>query len=223
MVFTSSKILLDRETVALEFKKAREERKINLEEAARKLNINLKYLEAIEEGRFDKLPAGIYGKKILEEYSSFLKLNTKDVLEFFEDNAPQSNSQKSKDLFSKQTVKQSQFMATPKIIRNVVIVSLALICLVYLGYRMGKIMSPPTLSLYYPEENLVTDKNDIMVIGVAEAESEIIVNGEPVLSDKDGNFSKKINLKEGVNTVTVTAKKKFGRENTIRRQILVKH
>lgn len=222
MIFTTNKILQERLTIAEELKNAREAKKISLPEAAKKLNINIKYLETMERGDFKDLPAGIYGKKILEEYSSFLKLNTKDVLEFFEDNAPQSNSQKSKDLFSKQTVKQSQFMATPKIIRNVVIVSLALICLVYLGYRMGKIMSPPTLSLYYPEENLVTDRNDIIVSGMAEAESEIIVNGEPVLSDKDGNFSKKINLKEGVNTVTVTAKKKFGRENIIIRQILVK-
>jgi len=220
--FTTNKILQERLTIAEELKNAREAKKISLPEAAKELNINIKYLEMMERGDFKDLPVGIYGKKILEEYSSFLNLNTKDVLEFFKDNIKSSLFQKDKDPFSKKTIRQSQLMAAPKMIRNTVVAGLVLICLIYLGYRMEKIISPPTLSLYYPVENLVTHSNDIIVSGLAEAESEIIVNGEPVLSDKDGNFSKKINLKEGVNTVTVIAKKKFSRENTIKRQILVK-
>jgi transcriptional regulator with XRE-family HTH domain len=221
-MFTTNKIALARITFAEEFKKAREEKKISLVKAAKQLNINKKYLEAIEGGNFKDLPEGIYGKKFLGEYAIFLKLDPEITNEVYEKIIRPDKREKKEDLFSKKVVRNWQFIAAPKIIKNILITGITLICLAYLGYSVGKIVSGPELKLIFPGENFITNGNEIAVVGITESESEIVINGESALSDKQGNFSKKINLKEGINTITVTAKKKFSKEHTIERQILVK-
>ena len=59
------------------------------------------------------------------------------------------------------------------------------------------------------------------MIGQSETEAEVKINGELILMDEDGNFSKLINLKKGVNPLEISAKKKYSRENLIIRQVLV--
>ena len=96
------------------------------------------------------------------------------------------------------------------------------VCFIYLGYRINKIISPPSLIIDSPGANLTTDQNSLRVNGRTEAEANLIINGQTVLTDKNGNFSQTINLKNGINIITITANKKHGRGNTIIRQVLVK-
>ena len=96
------------------------------------------------------------------------------------------------------------------------------ICFVYLGYRLNKIISPPALLVETPAMNLITKQTSWLIAGKTEAEASLVVNGENVLSDKNGNFSKLIHLKNGLNFIEVTARKKYGRSRVITRQILVK-
>ena len=106
------------------------------------------------------------------------------------------------------------------LISHVVIV---IFCFVYLGFYLKEIVSPPKLAINSPTENFTTDKHSIMVIGTTEPETQIVINGGPVLSNPEGEFTREINLKNGINIVTISAKKKYCRENTITRQILVKN
>ena len=53
------------------------------------------------------------------------------------------------------------------------------------------------------------------------AKMEITINEEFVLINPDGSFSKEINLKNGLNAIVITAKKKYSRQNNIIRNILV--
>ena len=104
------------------------------------------------------------------------------------------------------------------------IIIIILICFFYLGFYLKNIFSPPQLKIIEPRDNLTINYNFINVIGEAEAEAEVTINGELIpLGQGDGNslFTKRINLKTGINTIVITAKKKYGRDTTITRQILV--
>jgi len=220
--FKPNKIFLDSETVSEQLRSARQAKKIKVETAAKKLGINPQYIYALEKGEQDKLPRGVYGKNFLREYSVYLGLDYDEIKKNFEKELEFLKEENDKNLFSRQIVKKHYFLAIPKIIKNSIIFTIVFICFSYLGYSMKKNFSAPSLFIETPMENMVTSEKMININGKTEAESQVIINGEQILSDNSGRFSEKINLKDGVNTITITAKRKYGGENTVKRQILVK-
>ncbi|NTW22525.1 hypothetical protein HGA34_03210 [Candidatus Falkowbacteria bacterium] len=219
--FKINKIFLDSETVAEQLRSQRQRYGYKLDKAAKDLGINIKYLEALERGDFNSLPSGVYGKNFLREYAIFLKLDPIPLLKLFDNEVAATKEKAKQELFSKQVVKARHFWATPKIIKNLLIALVVLLCLWFLGYRLGKIVSPPQLVLASPENNIITKDKSITVKGWAEGETELTVNSEAVLLDVQGNFEKQVELKVGINTIIVTAEKKFGRKTVVKRQVLV--
>jgi hypothetical protein len=85
-------------------------------------------------------------------------------------------------------------------------------------------MSPPFLSIIEPLDNSVTENNFVIVFGKTEPETQIKINGETITlspGEKESLFTEKVNLKTGLNTITIIAKKKYGREAVLTRQVLV--
>jgi len=66
--------------------------------------------------------------------------------------------------------------------------------------------SKPKLEINEPENDSKTSKNEINVIGETEKETEVRINGFPVVVDADLTFEKSIKLNEGENTIQVEAK-----------------
>ncbi|MDD4271272.1 MAG: helix-turn-helix domain-containing protein [Patescibacteria group bacterium] len=221
-LFKSNKIYLDSETVSEQLRSRRQEKKLKLSQIAKKLNINEKYLIALEKGEYEKLPHGVYGKNFLREYALFLGLDYKKLAADFEAEINVLEPKRNKEIFSKQVVKKRYLLAMPKILKNVIIFLIICVCFIYLGYRVNKIISPPLLIINSPAANLTTSQTSLEVSGHTEAEASLIINGQTVLTDKNGDFSQTISLKNGINIITITANKKHSRGNTVVRQILVK-
>ncbi|MFH1427677.1 MAG: helix-turn-helix domain-containing protein [Patescibacteria group bacterium] len=224
--FRPNKIKSENEIIAEDLKQARLRKKLNLKEIAKKININYKYLKILEKGEFDKLPAGIYGKNFLKEYAIFLGLDYQKITKIFsemptEGQSGEINKEKNKELFSKQIVKGSKLIIFPKIIKSIIIIMIVSGCFLYLGVCLNKIISPPRLNIVEPSDNLITKNSFINIIGTTEPEAEVTINGEFLSIDSDGSFTEKVNLKNGVNTLIITAKKKYGREIIVKKQILV--
>ncbi len=220
--FRANRILLDSETVAEQLRSARREKNLKLEDAARKLNIGQKYLEALEKGDFGKLPTGVYGKNFLREYSVFLGLDYNELEKIFQKELDAAGSSPRHKLFSRQVAKTRYFLAMPKIIKNFIISIVVVTCFIYLALAVKAIVSPPYLLITSPRENFATKEKTINIAGVAEAESQIAINGKQALTDENGNFSETVSLRNGINVITITAKKRYGREKIIKRQVLVK-
>lgn len=222
ITFKTNKISADTDNIGEQLRQARLAQNLPLEEVAQKLNINLKYLKALENSQLDKLPAGIYGKNFLREYAQFLKVNVNKLVDIFNNETGEKQNRKQKNLFSKKIPRAHYFLTVPKIIKNIIIAAVVLICTAYLGYSLIKIISPPKLIIVSPAEDLVTEINDINIQGFTDQEAEVTINGESVLINASGYFTKKVNLKNGLNTIFITAQKKYSRKNNIVRNILVK-
>lgn len=59
-------------------------REIDLREIADSTRISLRYLQALEEDRFDILPAAVFAKGFLRQYAKFVGLDPEEVVNFFE-------------------------------------------------------------------------------------------------------------------------------------------
>lgn len=222
MLFKSNKIYLDSETISEQLRSARQAKKLKLSQIAKKLNINEKHLTALEKGEYEKLPHGVYGKNFLREYALFLGLPYKKLAKDYETEINLIEPRRQKELFSKQVIKKRYLLAMPKILKNSLIFLTICVGFIYLGYRVNKIISPPLLIITSPAADSTTSQTSLEVSGRTEAEASLMINGQTVLTDKNGDFFQIISLKNGVNIITVTANKKYGRGNTIIKQILVK-
>lgn len=218
--FIKNEINTDFDLIAKELKRARLDKKISLEEVSDKTKINIKYLKILENGDFFSLPKGLYGKNFLKQYASFLGLSLPNILEIFDDSLLEKK-ETIRNLFSNQVVKNKYFLAIPNLLRNLIVLLIVLIFFSYLVFSFSKINSSPDLQITYPPTDFLTSEKVIEVRGTVEEGAEIFINGKNILVGLDGSFSQKLNLKEGVNEVVFEAKKKYGKTNIIKRQILV--
>jgi transcriptional regulator with XRE-family HTH domain len=62
----------------------REQKELNLDDIAEKLKVRPEYLAAMEQGRFELLPAGFYRRSFLKAYAEYLKLDADQVLKMLE-------------------------------------------------------------------------------------------------------------------------------------------
>jgi hypothetical protein len=73
-------------------------------------------------------------------------------------------------------------------------------------------VSPPKVLITWPPDGLLTGDPEVDVAGMAEARSEVSVNGVPART-AGGTFSARIRLFEGENLVTATATDEAGNQN----------
>ena len=228
-MFKEKKILSENEIVAKQLREARESKNLKLEDIAKKININYKYLKALEGRDNEKLPEGIYGKKFLREYASFLGLDCDEIDDILSNKEYDKNNRReiknkkhsTQKIFLSQRVKGHRFIIVPKIVKIIIFIAVILICFSYLWIGFKNIISPPDLNVINPLKDMIISDNFIDITGETEPKAQITINGEFVLGNKEGLFEKRINLKNGLNTITIISKKKYGREAIVKRQILV--
>jgi hypothetical protein len=218
--FSSNKIKFSNTGIGDAFSSARSCRNLTIKEAAGLVGINANYLSAMEAGRFHDLPKGLYQKKYIKEYAAFLGLEQDRIVEDLGENGFLDCHSETK-MFSRKVI-NNKTLIVPRIFKNLAIMGVVLVCFAYLFNKFENIAKPPSLQVVYPVENLITAERNIDIKGVTEAETQVTINGNQVLSDNKGNFNKVINLRGGMNTITIKARKKFGNEMTVVKQVLVK-
>ncbi len=216
-LFSLKKIKDEEENFSKLLTALRLEKKIELEFIAKKIGIKKEYLKAIEDNRLDLIPSGIYKKSYLKKYAEFIGINKETVDKKIKD----IEEEEKDDPFSKKVVNRSKLLVFPRIIKVVIFSFAVLLCIFYLLFYLRKTITPPKLIITSPENNLLTEERSVTIAGETENEVELKINGELVLNNNNGNFSQTINLKSGINNITITAKKKYSRENVIIKQILV--
>lgn len=102
--------------IGKELKEIREEKEISLEEVAEKTKIPLRFLKAIENGRWEELPEEVYLRGFIKTYAEVLGLDGKT----FVDNYKRSQSQEAtpdvpeKEAQVEEEEDQDQFFHVPE-------------------------------------------------------------------------------------------------------------
>lgn len=219
-MFFESKTIAEEENVGKQLRRAREARELTLEAVAKKLNINVQYLRALEAGDRRRLPKGVYARNFLREYGRFLALDYRSLIEQYQEEEGVERRPSTGALFERRIVPKKQLVAVPIVTRNIIIGVIAAICLIYLGFLLKNIFAPPDLMLVQPDKDITSAERQIELIGRTEPEVDVTINGQVVQVATDGEFKEEIFLEKGLNTITINAKKKYGRPATLIRHIL---
>ncbi|MBD3247742.1 helix-turn-helix domain-containing protein [Candidatus Falkowbacteria bacterium] len=221
MKFVGKKISAIHETVGERLRDAREQKGSSLEKAAQETRIRKEYLSAYEEGLYDSLPKGVYRITFLKKYCDFLGLDQEKVKKEFLSETKNKRSDNKKISFSPKGIDKKEFIVFPKIAKSILIFIAVAAFFLYIGYYIRVSLSPPEVKIIEPADSLVTNRDSITVIGQTDVKTQVEINGRPVLNNEDGMFEQTIDLKKGVNIITIVAEKKHGPKTTINKQILV--
>jgi len=190
---------------------------------ARRLTIRQDYLDALEHGDYGSLPGEIYIRNFLKAYAIYLELNPVSVLSLYEKEKSilQGGGHSPRIIRAPRGVSRWRFFSLASIARRAVLFPVLAVILLYLGLQVRDILTPPTLSVFEPQDNLVTDQVTVTIRGQSEPSTATTINGQSVSASADGSFSESITLHNGLNIVQIASAKEHSREAVVLRRILV--
>ena len=204
-------------TLGEKLKKLRADKRISLGEISRVTRIQIIYLESLEEGDYNSLPADVYVKGFLRSYADFMGVEEKALVKLYEKERGiknhlerSKNPQKEK---KKEPISISSFVFTPKKIVLVSSVLLVFLGVFYLYREIGSFADSPRLLILSPQANAAVDGNSVTVEGVTDKDAKLFVNDQPILVNDDGKFRETITMQPGVSTINVKSVNKFDKES----------
>ncbi|KKU55575.1 MAG: Transcriptional regulator [Candidatus Moranbacteria bacterium GW2011_GWE1_49_15] len=197
-------------------KKLRSERRLSLGEISKGTNVQAKYLECLEEGDYKKLPAQVYVKGFLRNYANFMGVSEQSLLRQYEmEQKIARNIRKDEEEVAGngKPEKFSSFVVTPKMMVIVLSVIFVFSGFAYLYKQVDNFVSTPRLVIKKPLDGSSVEGRSVRLTGVAEKDSRVYINDQPILVNENGEFSEDVGLGEGLNVITVVAKNQFDKES----------
>ncbi len=206
-------------TVGQILQKTRQDLNLTLKQVEAQTKIRQEILIALEEDNFQKLSSIASIKGLLKTYAEFLNLPTEQILAIFRRDFNKKDKKKVIPQGLIKPLDRTAFFWTPKKVLIFLVTIFFLGLCSYLGYQYWSLIKPPFLKIDFPQANLQVDQSSLEIIGQADPDSLLKVNGEPVLLDSKGKFKYKVELFPGENKVTIEANSKLGKKNKAERII----
>ncbi len=203
-------------TLGEKIKKIRSDKRATFSDISKNTMIQVKYLEYLENGEYDKLPADVYVKGFLRSFAEYLGADERDLIKSFEkEKSIRENIIEKKESGKNKKSKKinlSKFYVTPKIISAILVVLVFVGLFFYLYQKMDKFVAVPELIVLNPENDSVIEQSQVFVKGKTDGGNEVFINNQPVTVDEKGFFSQQVILKNGVNVIVVKSVNRFGKE-----------
>jgi cytoskeletal protein RodZ len=201
-------------TLGEKLSKFRSEARLSIADMAKATKIQGKYIEALERGQYEKLPADVYVRGYLRSYARYLNIDESALVRLYEQERNISSNIRPetplKNVFATST--DRTYTVSP---RSLVIAAIALIVLsvaVYLWFQFRQFTTDPLLSISEPNPNQVIEGNTAVLRGKTDRGTQITVNNEATFVSPEGNFEENLTLQNGVNQITVRAVNRFNKE-----------
>jgi len=202
-------------TLGEQLKNLRSDGRVTLFEVSRETKIPVKYIEMIEEGKYEKLPPDVYVKGFLRAYAEFLGIEPKKIINLYErekDIKINLNGGEKKAPSKKKKTRLARFVVTPRIIIAVSVAVVVIGGFSYLYSQIGRFAAVPRLVITSPASDENIAGNSISVSGYTDEDAKLTINGQPILVSDKGEFKEDILLQSGVNSITISALNRFNKE-----------
>jgi cytoskeletal protein RodZ len=205
--------------VGQQLKARRQALRISLAQIELDTKIRGKFLTALESGDYSSLPNDIYSRGFVQHYANHLGLDGVKIAGEYE--AERGGVEESKTKRPR-LEEPKRLVFTPRIFA--VLAGFVLIATVfgYLLWQFQGLAGAPDLAITNPPSDTAVDAAQVNVGGHTTPGSDVSINGSPLATDMNGNFSEQVALQNGVNSIIVTSRSKLGKTTTMTRNILAK-
>lgn len=219
MVFVMRKLDSEPQTLGKKLRALRRGKAITLDIMERTTHIQRKYLEALEQGRFESLPEPLYARNFIRAYTRALGADETYFLELYEEECGAC------DLIApmcspRQRVNKRRFVIWNHFVRYSALAGLMLLIFGYIGYQVVSIIQAPNIVLLTPATDMLTHEAQLLVQGMVEGEASVFINGEQIVVNEDLTFNTSVDLREGINTLTVEAERRYSRRSVVERSVV---
>jgi cytoskeletal protein RodZ len=207
-------------TLGEKLRKVRNDNRISLAEVSRATKIQVKYLEALEAGAYEKLPPEVYVRGFLRGYAAHLGIPEDAMLRLYE-----RERSIRKNLGKTETPARFQLgggmpIRIPLSSRGIVVAVIALVIIGFFSYlflEFRSFVSEPRLVILSPSDGDMVTEAEVRVRGATDPRAEVRINGEGTTVDEHGVFSEGLSIDSGLNVITISSMNRFGktRERTV--------
>lgn len=208
-------------TVGEILRKARNEKKLMLDDIEKHLRIRKKFLVALEENAWDKLPSLPYIKGFLRSYSDYLGLKSEEIIAIFR---RQFSLQEKSGLLPDglaHPMDEPSIRLTPQLTVVAIISSFLVLFFGYLFLQYKAYTNPPNLIVTKPAEGEILVGDKIQVTGKTDNYAVISVNNQKIAVSQSGEFSTTLSLPPGINSILIESVSKYGKKKSVTRTIQV--
>jgi transcriptional regulator with XRE-family HTH domain len=207
-------------------REARKKRGFDIDEIASKINIQGKYLDSLEKGEYNNLPADVYIDSFFKKYAEFLDIFDDDFFNFyrkekqvFRNIRDKSNQQKDESGKFLQLSFTSHIYITPKIISFSVLIIVILFIVFYFWHQVDFLVSAPELIVENPSYDIETSNSSIVIMGKTDYDAFVKINNQSIILNADGSFSEEIDLAPGLNVLEIKSVNRLSKESSVVRNV----
>ena len=196
-------------------REAAELRGLTFERLTELSDIPERYLLALRDGEFGKLPAAPYVRGYLVKLGEVLGIDGEMFWRLYKGEAPIKKS-------GPQDKLPSNRFAIKSLNKKTIILGAALLLIViYLVWRAPLFLGTPLIEIIRPTaNNYVVNTPIVKLVGEINPGDKLTVNGEEVLVGASGRFEKDYELQPGINTFELVAKRFLGKETKLVRRVI---
>lgn len=202
-------------TIGETLKEKRKEKNLSLADLEKETKIKPEFIKAIELGKWEDLPERPVVSGFVKNIAESLGMDTKQAAAIFRRDYPPDKNLRinpKPDLTKK-------FKWSPRLTFFVGVFAIFLVTISYLALQYMGFVSPPTLLVNSPEENQVVNERMVVVSGSTDPEAQVLVNNQPVIVEKTGEFRTEVEIFEGTEEIVVKAVSRSGKETVVTRKI----
>lgn len=206
-------------TLGEKLRKLREQYRMSYAEIAKATRIQVKYLEYLESGQYEKLPAEVYVRGFLKSYARHLGLDEDAFLKLY-DKEKHIRENLGREKVTPKPVRYPTLNAWVITPRTLLVALLVLILggtFAYLFFEFRSFVAEPELQILDPLSGATIDGSIVLLKGKTDPGATVTANGEPVFIGSTGEFTEELALQGGLNRITVRATNRFNKtkEETI--------
>jgi lambda repressor-like predicted transcriptional regulator len=174
-----------------------------------------RYLTALLEGDFKKLPAVPYVRGYLIKIAAILDLNPQELWESYKnDQGIKSSGAEDKLPANRFAIKQVNKKMALGAIAGVLVGA-------YLIWNVGHLIGRPKLEIGYPlAQTVIVAEPFMKLTGNIDPADKFFINEQETVVGSEGAFEMDYNLEPGLNTLELKVKRFLGRETKAVRQII---
>ncbi len=190
----------------------RRDRSLDLVAVAKSLGIAPKFLEALEKGAYDMLPADVYVLGFLHKLAGLYEVEPAALLDQFKKERAVFSGEIKIKRESEKAGKKIQF--TPKMLSVLIVGGLLVILGIYVVWQIARLNQPPSLEISSPKDGEKITQTFVTVSGKTEPGMKLTINDEQVLVDDAGKFSASLGIGSGQKQLVIRSQNKFDKVTT---------
>lgn len=201
-------------------KEERVKKGLTLSDVERQTRIKRVFLDAIEEGDFEKLPSESYAMGFVKTYANLLNLPEARTAALFRREYYAGEKLEVVPGFRKtqHRISGSKLLSP----RGYLVAAVGLVILIYVFFQFSSLFFGPKLKIEAPSENQIVKASVIEVKGITDQFATVQVNKEDVYVDITGSFRKTVFVNPGSQKISIIAKNRYGKQTSKTVNIQVK-